>query len=217
MRVVRFFLVGTLALSLAASCSDDTVSPKDTGAKDTGAKDTGVKDTSKGPDASGIVTRGASLALSCVDVAPCTTIETTQGTVAATQLDICTYNDTAKKLVVKFVGAPNEGHIAVDIAPFTGDSTYQTTADEKINVTVAVKGDVPSNATASGPPEQKCRIIAKSNLAKIQIPSSGDANTLDLTLDVTCPKLEAGGVCNVECTPTPSNFQLSVKGCTVSK
>jgi hypothetical protein len=34
---------------------------------------------------------------------------------------------------------------------------------------------------------------------------------------VTCPKLMAGGVCDQECKPTPSNFQLSVKGCTASK
>jgi hypothetical protein len=190
MQALRSFITGALALSLVASCSDDS--------------------------GSGIVTKGATIAMSCVEMSPCSPPKTTQGTVAASQLDICTYKDSTKDLQVQFV-EPTAGRVLVNIQPFTGDSTYQTTTDAKIDVTIAVKGDVPSNATASGPPEQKCTIIAASNLAKLQIPSNGDANTLDLTLDVTCPKLEAGGVCNVECTPSPSSFRLAVKGCTVSK
>jgi hypothetical protein len=114
------------------------------------------------------------------------------------------------------VGSVDE-MIGIAIEPFTGDATYSTTPDAKIEVTVHAKG-VSSHAIASEiSPDQKCTIVAKSNLAAIQIPANGDASILDITLDVTCAKLRAGAVCAEDCTVTPSSFQLSVKGCTVSE
>jgi hypothetical protein len=200
--------VALLASALLQACSDDTTPKTDLAVK---PPDGEIK-----KDGSGTVTKGANIALACTSVPTCPSPGTSAGSAAATQLDLCTYNDSTKKLQVKFIG--DSAKIVVTIEPFTGAGSYDTTADGKVDVVVGTKGTVPSDANAADiSPDQKCTIAATSNLATIQIPATGDAKILDVVLDLTCAKLRAGGVCDEDCTVTPSSFQLAVKGCAVSK
>lgn len=208
---MRCGVVVPLALLTAAllpACSDDTTPKTDLGGKPT--------DGTTKSDGPGVVTKGASIALACTSVPTCPSPGTSSGSAAATQLDLCRYNDSTKNLQVKFIG--DGAKLIVTVEPFTGTGSYDTTADGKVDVVVGAKGTVPSDANAADiSPDQKCTIVATSNLATIQIPATGDADILDVVLDVTCARLRAGGVCDEDCTVTPSSFQVAVKGCSVSK
>lgn len=135
--------------------------------------------------------------------------------VAATTLNTCDYSDQTHKLWVRFIAA-TYGDIVIYISPFTGDGVYQATADGSIDV--AVTGDgTPSMATASGPPLQACTITVQSNFESVQIPQTGDEESLDIVVEVACPNLVAGGVCDDMCTLDPGTFTVAVRGCTVHK
>lgn len=161
------------------------------------------------------VTEGATVSLSCIDeeAAACTPPQTYQEAVAGTQLDQCNYWDETQAFDVRFIGSGSE--IRVQIANFTGEGSYSTSEDGT-GVVMAGSGNAPSDAVSEGIPEP-CTITVQSNLADIQIPQTGDADLLDVALDVTCPTLRAGGVCDVTCTLSPATFSLSVAGCTVSQ
>jgi len=102
------------------------------------------------------------------------------------------------------------------LADFTGDGTYEASADGGTDV-VVVGGDVPSAATASGPPLRDCTIAVTSNFTEIEVPEIGDAPILNLAFEVVCPSLSAGGICEVTCDVSPAPFELSVQGCVVSQ
>jgi hypothetical protein len=160
-------------------------------------------------------TEGAIVSLSCIDDgAVCDPPETHGATVTGTELDACNYWDSSRNFRVRFIGPSSE--IIVEIANFTGEGSYATSTDGTTNVTMGGEGDVPSLADASSGTEG-CTITVESNLDDIRIPETGDAPRLDVSLDVTCPTLYAGGVCDAVCTPTPGSFSLSVGGCIVSQ
>lgn len=200
-------MVGLVGLG---GCKDD-----DTGA---GGTTTGSGGGGGGTSEGGggaLPTEGATVALDCIDEgAACDPPETYQATVAATQLDSCNYWDGTKSFKVRFVGTMAEINVA--IAGFTGSGSHTTSADGATNVTMSGVGNIPSDADAAGPPEHPCTLDVESNLADIQIPATGEAPLLDVALDISCPTLIAGGVCDVICTPTPSTFRLSVGGCVVA-
>lgn len=163
---------------------------------------------------------GAALSMSCTESGPeCTPPVQASGTVNAASLYLCNYWDSSRNFQIEFREGSTGYGVLVQIADFVGDGTYQTNSDATTNVTVTARGatgdDVKGDAAGDPPsiPEHRCSIVVTSNLENITIPESGDANILDVDLDVSCPALGWGAVCPIACTMTPSTFHLSVKGC----
>ena len=181
-----------------------------------GACDDGGEEGGGDPDGGGVETQGATVSYECVDDgAACDPPGTYEGTATATELDLCNYWESTQAFQVGFIG-PDDSHLLIQIANFTGAGSYTTSADAETNVVLHGTGEVPSDADAAGPPEHPCTITVESNLADLEIPETGDAELLDVTLEVECPTLIAGGICDVICTLSPSTFSVSVGGCTVS-
>jgi hypothetical protein len=167
----------------------------------------------------GWVGTGATVAMVCVESGPeCSPPETTQSTVAATELYLCNYWDTSGNFQVEFQERGSGKGILVQIAGFTGAGSYVTSADGLTNVTVTYDdGQADAAGVEQSIPEHPCTITVQSNLAAITIPKSGDDYLLDVDLDVSCPSLGTGAVCPIDCGLTPSTFRLSVSGCLVSQ
>jgi hypothetical protein len=160
-------------------------------------------------------TEGATVNLSCLENDPvCVPAHSSQGVATATDFDLCNYWDSTHNFIVTFRGSGSE--ITVKIANFTGTGDYTTTSDDATSVFVASSGSVPSGATSTDL-AVPCTITVESNLADIQIPQSGNAALLNVALDVSCPLLNAGSTCNVDCTLSPTPSSLSVGGCVVSQ
>jgi hypothetical protein len=169
-----------------------------------------------GDGGSGVQVVGTTVAMSCLEEGPaCDPPTPTSATVAATVLDDCSYHDAQQRLDVSFVQSQGFGGLYVNIEPFTGDGTYEVTADGLIDVRLDGEG-IQSSAFASAAAAQTCSITVTSNFADITVPESGDAQTLDVVLDVSCSTVVAGGVCDVTCDLSPTQFSVSVGGCTVS-
>jgi hypothetical protein len=163
---------------------------------------------------------GTMLSMACTESGPeCNPPMQSQGSVNATSLHLCNYWDSSSHFQVEFREPGTAYGVLVEIADFVGDGTYETNVDGTTNVTIAApsSGDDEVWGDASGNPpsipEHPCTIVAATNLEEITIPENGDANILDVDLDVSCPTLGWGAICPISCTVTPATFHLSVTGC----
>ncbi len=152
-----------------------------------------------------IETRGATVGLVCPSPdAGCDA--DASGSVAATNLYDCSYLNSISTLHVEFRAGTTFNRIELFASPFTGSGTYQATADGSTDVIIVVGGTVPTRGTASGPPLRDCALTVTSNFAS-------EASVFDVALEIACPILSSGNLCEVACSVSPATFQVSVHDC----
>jgi len=172
-----------------------------------GCGDNGKSDAGSG--GAGGTAQGAMVTVTCTDAPGDPVCDSATGTVDAPKLDNCSLSEGRGTLYVSFTdtgGAKDPQQIDVVIEGFTGNGQYDTsTAGTKVTLQGS---DLSSHADSTGA-SKPCTIQATSNLADIKPPEG--AGLLNVTLDVSCPGLTAGGACEVVCATTP--FTLTASGC----